>query len=131
MMSENGILACTLAFQRLKNGTPNVKAHVGIERSKITAGVVSVEAGFDRGYLKKSRPKHLPLLAQINSYSTSKAASKETINIKYHRAQAKIKRLEEEVKQCSDLMYKVLTQNLQLVETVRRLEEIAKIKSAQ
>lgn len=41
--------------------------HVGLDLSKLTASIVSHEAGFDRGYLKKSRKTHLPLLAKIEA----------------------------------------------------------------
>jgi hypothetical protein len=122
----NGIDACEKAFQRLREGKPIVSAHVGIEKGKITAGIVSVEAGFDRGYLKKSRIKHLALLAQIESFRKSDPPSSGSLPMKYRRAKAKIGFLEDEIKCCKSTMHKVLSQNLLLVETVRRLEAFLK-----
>ena len=65
--SSKGLAACSNALERLLEGRPIVPAHVGLDTSKITAGIVSYEAGFDRGYLKKSRRAHLPLLAKITA----------------------------------------------------------------
>lgn len=64
---SGGLIACEEALQRLLVGKPIVPEHVGLNLSKLTASIVSLEAGFDRGYLKKSRKAHLPLLAQIDS----------------------------------------------------------------
>lgn len=64
---SGGLLACEEALQRLLDGKPVVPEHVGLELSKITASIVSLEAGFDRGYLKKSRKAHLPILAKIEA----------------------------------------------------------------
>jgi hypothetical protein len=63
-----GLLECEEALQRLLEGRPVVAEHVGLSRSKITASIVSFEAGFDRGYLKKSRNAHLPILARIEAF---------------------------------------------------------------
>lgn len=68
MAQGNGLKKCEEAFERLLSGKPNISDHVGIESHKITAGIVSVEAGFDRGYLKKSRSYHKPLIARIEAY---------------------------------------------------------------
>lgn len=64
---SKGLGACEEALQRLLAGKPVVSEHVGLDLSKLTASIVSLEAGFDRGYLKKSRKTHLPLLAQIEA----------------------------------------------------------------
>ncbi|MGP5285049.1 hypothetical protein ACTXNJ_28235, partial [Pseudomonas helleri] len=70
MKSENtskGLVACEEALQRLLDGVPIVSQHVKLDISKLTASIVSFEAGFDRGYLKKNRKQHLPILAKINA----------------------------------------------------------------
>ena len=69
-ITSDGVKICEAAFERLKAGCPVISAHVGIDGSKITAGIVSVEAGFDRGYLKRSRGSHMPLIARIEAYRT-------------------------------------------------------------
>lgn len=121
-MTSQGIKACEDAFQRLIDGKPLIKAHVGLSADKITAGVVSVEAGYDRGYLKKSRKHHLMLLARIASYRTQISATKESSIVKLVRAKQKIHTLEDELTRCKTMMERVLTQNMQLVETVKHLE---------
>lgn len=63
-----GLDACEAALQRLLNGKPIRPEHVGLELSKLTAGVVSFEAGFDRGYLKKARQSHQAIIAKIEAY---------------------------------------------------------------
>lgn len=55
---SKGIGACEEALQRLLDGEPFVSAHVGLDLSKLTASIVSLEAGFDRGYLK-NLAKHI------------------------------------------------------------------------
>ncbi|SFP19592.1 hypothetical protein [Pseudomonas borbori] len=62
-----GLGACEEALQRLLVEKPVVPEHVGLDLSKLTASIVSLEAGFDRGYLKKSRKAHLPILAKIEA----------------------------------------------------------------
>jgi hypothetical protein len=65
--ASKGVGACEEALQRLMVGKPVVPEHVGLDHRKFTARIVSLEAGFDRGYLKKSRKMHLPILAQIEA----------------------------------------------------------------
>lgn len=119
---KSGLVACYDAFERLKAGKPLVAAHVGLPSGKLTPGVVSFEAGFDRGYLKKSRPAHLVLIAQIEAFRTqSESVSKSRAN-EVKRAKHKAEKAESELDQANRLLYEVLTQNLQLVERVRELE---------
>lgn len=49
---NDGLRACEEALTRLMKGEPVVSKHVGLSLKKITASIVSLEAGFDRGYLK-------------------------------------------------------------------------------
>lgn len=127
----NGMIVCEEAFQRLVNGAPVVSQHVGLDSSKITAGIVSVEAGFDRGYLKKSRKNHQPLIARIEAYRAEAASIKATRSPTVHaikRVQDKLSVLEDELKVVYQQRDVVLTQNLQLYERVRELEqEIARL----
>lgn len=125
-MTEDGVKKCELAFLRLQEGNPNFDKHKDLPKNRVTAGIVSVEAGFDRGYLKKCCKKHLSLLSRIAAYRNSESAQEDSINVKYNRAKRKVKVLEQELEECKATMYKVLTQNLQLVETVRRLEHLIK-----
>lgn len=121
---EAGLAACEEAFKRLMDRAPIVSGHVGLDTSKITAGVVSVEAGFDRGYLKKARKAHQPLLAKIEAYRIGKpsiansASDAKTIK----RTQAKLNAMKAEVELACQQRDMVLTQNLQLCERIRELE---------
>lgn len=118
----NGLKACEDAFNRLVNGTPIVSDHIGIRSSKVTAGIVSVEAGFDRGYLKKSRQSHLSLLAKIDAYRSGPSNSDTSVQVLLSRARNKADRTLTELQVLRDQFQKVVTQNLQLVERVRELE---------
>jgi hypothetical protein len=122
---SSGMVVCEEAFKRLVDGAPFVSEHVGIDSSKITAGIVSVEAGFDRGYLKKSRKIHQPLIARIEAYRVEATSSKATRSPKAQaikRAHDKLSVLKDELKVACQQRDVVLTQNLQLYERVRELE---------
>lgn len=129
---EVGLAACEEAFKRLMDGAPVVSEHVGLDASKVTAGIVSVEAGFDRGYLKKARKAHQALLAKIAAYrigmpgiANSKSDAK-TVKQTLGKLNA-MKADKELAYQQRDM---VLTQNLQLCERIRELEsELAEVKA--
>jgi hypothetical protein len=105
------------------NGTPLVDAHIGLPISKITAGVVSVEAGFDRGYLKSSRASHQILLSQIKSSRAEEKSNKFEHNIiGIKKAKMKILKLERENKLLAQQRDAVISQNLHLYETLISLE---------
>lgn len=120
---SSGLNACEEALQRLLVGKPNVPEHVGLNLSKLTASIVSLEAGFDRGYLKKSRKAHLPLIAQIHSAraEASKGSSLST-NKKTWQLEIKLAALRKELSVAQDQRDKVLAQNLKLWERLREME---------
>ncbi|MGI2014544.1 hypothetical protein [Shewanella oncorhynchi] len=70
MSHGNGLDECYEAFERLKAGRPNLERFAGITPDKITASVVSQEAGFDSGYLKKKRLNHQGIIALIDFFRT-------------------------------------------------------------
>lgn len=118
----DGLLVCEEAFRRLVSGEPVVSAHVGLARSKITAGIVSVEAGFDRGYLKKSRRAHLPLLAKIEAYRKEGGNGNSSDRVQLRRANHKVEEVVNALEINKQHLHSVIAQNLQLVERVRELE---------
>lgn len=118
----DGVKVCEEAFERLKAGKPNHSAHVGLPRNKITAGIVSVEAGFDRGYLKKSRKPHIALVSTIEAYRSDVDAPSASSVMQVKRAQNKADKALSELEQARAQLYAVLTQNMQLVERVKDLE---------
>lgn len=120
---SKGIGACEEALQRLLDGKPFVPEHVGLDLSKLTASIVSLEAGFDRGYLKKSRKAHLPILAKIEACraeANKGCGSSNDKSIKH--LEDKVVLLEKELAMVSSQRDRVLTQNLQLWARVRELE---------
>ncbi|MGF6398408.1 hypothetical protein ABH905_002074 [Pseudomonas frederiksbergensis] len=122
-MTGTGLDACREAFERLKLGQPRVAAHVGLDPTKITAGIVSFEAGFDRGYLKKDRNNHKPLIAEIEAYRNSFGTVSSSKALQIKRANDKAAKAHGELEVVKVQLYQVMTQNVQLVERVRYLEE--------
>lgn len=120
---SKGVGACQEALQRLLDGKPFMPEHVGLDLSKLTASIVNHEAGFDRGYLKKSRKTHLPLLAKIEACRAEAdkgCGSSSGKSIK--RLADKVLFLEKELAMVSSQRDRALTQNLQLWARVRELE---------
>ena len=123
MAKGDGLILCEEAFQRLQDGRPQIKAHVGLRRQDITPSIVSVEAGYDKGYLKKSRPLHQPLIAQIYAYAEEGKDEVEQVDkAKLDRLSQKYCELAEERGREAEILQKVLSQNIMLVERVRELE---------
>jgi hypothetical protein len=121
-MIFSGIQLCEIAFERLKRGEAKIPAHNDIPAHKITAGIVSVEAGFDRGYLKKSRIAHQSLIAQIELSRNSNLNDNEIAHSQLSTLKQKIDLLESDLKIKKKLLDNVLTQNLMLVDKMRELE---------
>ena len=120
---NKGLITCEEALQRLLDGKPVVSMHVGLDLSKLTASLVSLEAGFDRGYLKKSRKSHLPLLARIEAFRVEARKDSGSSNTKrVERLEGKLKLLEKELEMVRAQRDRVLSQNPQLWERVRGLE---------
>ncbi|EMO2020398.1 TPA: hypothetical protein ACGXEA_003362 [Pseudomonas aeruginosa] len=118
-----GLGTCEEALERILTGKPVVPAHVGLDLSKLTASIVSREAGFDRGYLKKSRSAHLPLLARIEAFRVEASKDSGSSNAKrVERLEGKLALFEKELEMVRAQRDRVLSQNLQLWERVRELE---------
>lgn len=130
MSNKSGIQLCEAAFERLLRGEPLVPKHVGIAEDKITASIVSVEAGFDKGYLKKSREHHKPLIAKIKANKASKNSPDNSYKAQANSALKKAKRATKRTKDMELIIEKVLTQNLVLVERIKELElELKKLSN--
>lgn len=115
-----GVAMCEKAFIRLLEGGALVPSHFGIEPYKITAGVVSVEAGFDRGYLKKSRNSHKSLIARIDAL---REQTKPIERVKAGKLQIlKVSAMENMLRIACEQRDAVLVQNLQLWERISDLE---------
>lgn len=120
---SKGLGACEEALQRLLVGKPVVPEHVGLDLSKLTASIVSLEAGFDRGYLKRSRKAHLPLLAQIEAVraEASKGAGLSS-GKQIRQIESQLAALEKELSIAQMQRDNVLAQNMKLWKRVRELE---------
>ncbi|MBA6419611.1 hypothetical protein [Pseudomonas sp. 5Ae-yellow] len=128
--TRNGLATCEEALQRLVSGKPHRPEHVGLDLSKLTAGIVSYEAGFDRGYLKKARKSHQALIAQIEAYrhrapvSSVKARELVVVAEKLSTSRGE---LDEALKQRDNM----LTRNLQLMLRIKALEkEITQLRKS-
>ncbi len=122
-----GLDACEEALQRLLDRKPFMPEHVGLDLSKLTASIVSLEAGFDRGYLKKSRKAHLHILAKIEACRAEAKKGFGSSNGKsIKRLEDKLVLLEKELATVCSQRDRVLTQNLQLWDRVRELELAAR-----
>lgn len=120
---SKGLSACEEALQRLLDGEPVVPEHVGLDLSKLTASIVSFEAGFDRGYLKKSRKAHLPLLARIEAIRNEASKGGGASNgKKLRQLEAQLATLEKELSITKMQRDNVLAQNMKLWQRVRELE---------
>lgn len=120
---SKGLGACEDALQRLLDGKPVVPEHVDLDLSKLTASIVSHEAGFDRGYLKKSRKAHLAILARIDAARAG--VDKKTISSsskKVNLLEDKLMLQGKELSMVRAQRDRVLAQNIQLWERVRELE---------
>lgn len=126
----NGLAVCEEAFERLVAGKPVVPNHVGLELTKITASIVSLEAGFDRGYLKKSRKLHWPLLAKIEAVRASASKGTSSDGRQLRNMEGQVARLENELSSAQINRDRVLAQNIKLWERVRELELLLEARVA-
>lgn len=119
-----GLRSCQDALQRILDGNPLVAAHVGLDLSQLTASMVSYEAGFDRGYLKKSRSSHLPILAKIESARHgSKLDTGAVTRARIRALEQKNFLQEQQVALLVAQRDRVLEQNLKLWEQLRELAD--------
>lgn len=121
--ASKGLGACEKTLQRLLVGKPVVPEHVGLNLSKLTASIVSLEAGFDRGYLKKSRKTHLPLLAQIEAVRAEASKGTGSSSGKQIRQmESQLAALEKTLSITQIQRDNVLAQNMKLWQRVCELE---------
>lgn len=122
MSKSKGVLACEMALERLITGNVQISGHVGINKENITPSTVSVEAGYDKGYLKRSRDIHKPLIARIDALKVNKNNSSNN-NDKLKRLSLQNDKLKQELSESLEVQDKILTQNIMLLQKVRELEK--------
>lgn len=126
-----GIEKCIAAFERLKNGTQELDKFDGIAPAAVTNSVVSQEAGFDSGYLKRSRNTHKPLISLIDLYreehsGTTSLSKKEIVR----RETAKTKKYLEDKNIAEERLTEALARELKLVCKLRELEgKVSKLEN--
>lgn len=128
--SVNSLERCYQAFERLKVGAAENTKFVGIAPEQVTASIVSQEAGFDPGYLKKKRPNHQALLHLIKNYAqenTSRSTLSKAEIVR--RERQKLEKCKEELRMVSALLNESLAREILLASRLSELEKIA-FKSA-
>lgn len=121
MREITGLEACELALDRLIAGAPEKPEHVGVQASEITCSLVSVEAGHNKGYLKRSREHHKPIIARIDALRQSRSSG-ESLREKAVKAEKKAVGYKEKYERANDMLGLMLTENLRLLERIRELE---------
>jgi len=114
---------CYEAFERLKVGKGTKDGCIGLASELITPARVSIEAGHDAGYLKKSRRQHIGLISAILAYqheNTSTTLSKAEIK---RRSDQRVIKLTAELKLTKERLEDSLARELKLVAKLRELEE--------
>lgn len=119
---SSGIDACEEALGRLVNGSPAVPEHVGVDLTSITCAMVSVEAGFDKGYLKRGRDSHKALIARIDALKAAAEHRGLSIKEKVRKAEKKAETFKEKYERANQMLGIMMTENLRLLERIRELE---------
>lgn len=122
MERKNGLRKCEEALDRLLANRPHHSEFVGTRPEDITPAMVSTEAGFDKGYLKKNRESHKPIMARIGSFKGTSNESLSSDKLKLERAIKTAERRKIKVEELQRVVDNVLTHNLMLLERVRELE---------
>lgn len=107
------------ALDRIKHGKP-IRIPVG---SDINNDTVALEAGRNRGAIKKSRKSHKALIAAINEAAQSSRPADSSIVYK-------VKREREKARNYRELYHQALNRELMLVERLAQLEnELERFKN--
>ncbi|HAS3611739.1 hypothetical protein [Vibrio cholerae] len=120
---KTGLEKCLDALERIKKNTPNLNKFADLPRNKVTAAVISQEAGFDSGYLKKKRPQHQEIISLIESYRHSDTGSTLSVREKIEREKRKTERLQARLEQAEDKLNKALARELLLLDQIDRMEQ--------
>jgi hypothetical protein len=125
-IKKTGLDMCVEAFERLKAGNPRVLKHVGLSRSKFTAGIISYESGQSRGYLKKGRERHKPLIKKIEDYAKGKSSLEEQLEQTKAKSNKKLREEQKKISITEELFHQALSRELLLVAKIKELEQKVK-----
>ena len=124
---NTGLDKCFEALGRIKANNPLESKFVDLPRNKVTAAVISQEAGFDSGYLKKKRPQHQPIISLIESYRSSDTGSTLSVRESIEREKRKAESFRTRLKLAEIKLHNALARELLLIDQIDRMEqELAK-----
>lgn len=112
-MRKNGLIECEKALDRLINNSALNSRFSSINTEDITPAMVSVEAGFDKGYLKRSRVSHENIIRKIDNLSNKK---------KKKNREHRNKSIDDRISTQKEIMQIIMTQNLKLMRKVQEYE---------
>jgi len=113
-----GLQLCEEALQRLIDGAPNNSKFIGV---KITPSIVSQEAGFGSGYLKKAR--HKEFIDDIFEAQKKQQEHLKTIpEAKHKDVKAQLEISKRELRRYKRLLEDSLGREMRLLAQVRSLE---------
>lgn len=121
---------CYDAFDRLKAGKGEHIDCKGLPLSQITFSKISIEAGHDAGYLKKSREQHKLLLSMLMAF-LNELPSSTTMGkgVAIKRQKTKVKYAQEDASRMKEKLEAALGRELQLYHVLNKAEkEIAELK---
>lgn len=124
MTKKIGIKACYDALERLKNGKPFNQKFIGVTPDKITASIVSQEAGYDSGYLKRGRTSHQAIMAMIDSIKADAKNNTSTLSKAeiIRREKYKSDKLKAALDQTNRLLEQSLSREVLLTHKLKELE---------
>lgn len=125
MTELSGIAACRAALERIKKGKAN---NPEFNNATLTASIVSQEAGYDSGYLKKKR--HPDFIAEINDVRNQLEERQGKISkSEYNRVDKSSKKYKDIADRNKILLDEALTREIYLIRKIRELEvELAEVK---
>lgn len=126
-LKRNGLDDCIEAFERLKTGNPIKTEHIGLSRAKFSAGKISWEAGKDRGYLKKNRPKHAQLIGDIEKYAKGISSAEDKLEQVTRKSDKKVEEEKKKADLSEELLHLALSRELLLVSKIKELEQKVKM----
>ncbi|WP_105255656.1 hypothetical protein [Pseudoalteromonas sp. T1lg75] len=120
---SKGVTKCFEALERIKANKPVISKFIDLPRNKVTAAVISQEAGFDSGYLKKNRPQHQEVISLIESYRAASIKSTLSTKEKFNRERRKVERLQARLGDVEGKLYQSLARELLLLDQIEQLEK--------
>jgi hypothetical protein len=118
LKAGEGLLLCKQALERLVKQKPNIKKFIGVT---ITPSVVSQEAGFGSGYLKKTRHSDfIDKIADVNK-ELEKSPTAVTQN-KLNKAKNAEQKSRQTANNYKQMLEQALSREIHLLCRIRELE---------